>query len=77
MESQIVNLHSLFNDFYDRGALKITLLTQQLGARWRARAIARLKNEALCFYYLKKKEFFLNGSDLIMPIAIVYVDGLV
>ena len=45
MESQIVNLHSLFNDFYDRGALKITLLTQQLGARWRA--IARLKNEAL------------------------------
>ena len=38
MESQIVNLHSLFNDFYDRGALKITRLTQQLGERERDRA---------------------------------------
>ena len=27
-----------------------------------------------CFYYLKNSnEFFLNASDLILPIAIVYV----
>ena len=31
----------------DQGALKITLLVQHLGARWRASAIARLKSEPL------------------------------
>ena len=31
-----------------------------------------------CFYYFKNSnEFFLNASDLIIPIAIVYVVGLV
>ena len=31
-----------------------------------------------CFYYFKNiNEFFLNASDLILPIAIVYVVGLV
>ena len=31
-----------------------------------------------CFYYFQNSnEFFLNASDLILPIAIVYVVGLV
>ena len=31
-----------------------------------------------CFYYLKNSnEFFRNASDFILPIAIVYVVGLV
>ena len=31
-----------------------------------------------CFYYLNNShEFFLNASDLVLPIAIVYVGGVV
>ena len=34
-------------------------------------------NNVLFYYFLNSNKFFLNASDLILPIAIVYVVGLV